>query len=354
MIHELLDHGFVRLVEFMGGDLTVESEVAKGSRFTVSLPWRVPVLRKACLEPRRRAEGLAEAARPMEAAVHPTREGAGRAESGMPGVPAIGLALLVEYSPAATDQLARYLSELGVEAVVHPQAEGAVDQALEVHPDVIILDILLPNPSGWDVLAQLKAEPRTQDIAVLIVSVVDEQARGLSLGAAEYLVKPISRQQLQQALSQIVSQGVAEPTPFVAAADQEPETEQPLILLVEDSESSINTILDYLLAKGYRLVVARNGAEAIERTREERPDLILMDIQMPGMDGLEVTRRIRADADPSTGLRTSLADIPIIALTALVMPGDRERCLEAGVDEYLSKPVSLKGLVRAVEAQLKR
>ena len=92
--------------------------------------------------------------------------------------------------------------------------------------------------------------------------------------------------------------------------------------------------------------VARDGAEAIERAKEERPDLILIDIQMPGMDGLEATRRLRADAN--------LADIPVIALTALAMPGDRELCLGAGANEYLSKPVSLKGLVQVIEVQLNR
>jgi CheY-like chemotaxis protein len=96
------------------------------------------------------------------------------------------------------------------------------------------------------------------------------------------------------------------------------------------------------------VVVARDGAEAIQRAREERPDVILMDIQMPGMDGLEATRRLRAEA------AQRVATVPIIALTALAMPGDRERCLAAGVNEYLSKPVSLKGLVQEIEVQLNR
>ncbi len=134
----------------------------------------------------------------------------------------------------------------------------------------------------------------------------------------------------------------------------QPSDLQPLILLAEDNEDNINTLLDYLQVKGYRVIVARNGHEAIERAREKRPDVILMDIQMPGMDGLEATRRIRADADASTGLSTGLAVVPIIALTALAMPGDRERCLEAGANEYLSKPVSLRGLVKAIETQLNR
>ena len=134
----------------------------------------------------------------------------------------------------------------------------------------------------------------------------------------------------------------------------QPSDLQPLILLAEDNEDNINTLLDYLQVKGYRVIVARNGHEAIERAREKRPDVILMDIQMPGMDGLEATRHIRADADASTGLSTGLAAVPIIALTALAMPGDRERCLEAGANEYLSKPVSLRGLVKVIETQLNR
>jgi CheY-like chemotaxis protein len=98
--------------------------------------------------------------------------------------------------------------------------------------------------------------------------------------------------------------------------------------------------------KGNRVVVARNGADAIARARDMHLDVILMDMQMPDMDGLEATRRIRTDP--------GLAPIPIIALTALAMPGDRERCMEAGADDYLSKPVSLNGLVRTIEQQLAR
>ncbi|MBN1487514.1 MAG: response regulator [Anaerolineae bacterium] len=108
------------------------------------------------------------------------------------------------------------------------------------------------------------------------------------------------------------------------------------ILLAEDNEANIEIMLDYLQAKGYAVAVARNGRQSLELASEFQPDLIIMDIQMPEMDGLEATRRIRQDL--------TLHNIPIIALTALVMPGDRERCLEAGVDVYFSKPVSLNVL----------
>jgi signal transduction histidine kinase/DNA-binding response OmpR family regulator len=125
-----------------------------------------------------------------------------------------------------------------------------------------------------------------------------------------------------------------------------------MILVAEDNEDNVTTFRDYLLGRGYRVLVGRNGREAVALAKEERPDLILMDIQMPGMDGLAATRRIRADVDPSTGIRTGLADVPIIALTALAMPGDCDRCLEAGANGYLSKPVNLKELVSVIEAQL--
>ncbi|MFO1349278.1 MAG: PAS domain S-box protein [Gammaproteobacteria bacterium] len=121
---------------------------------------------------------------------------------------------------------------------------------------------------------------------------------------------------------------------------------RPRILLAEDNDSNILFLSDYLRAHGCRIEIARNGVEAIRRARELRPDLILMDIQMPGMDGLEAISRLRTDAE--------LRATPIIALTALVMPGDRERCLAAGADEYLSKPVDLRGLLQHIDDQLQR
>ncbi len=122
--------------------------------------------------------------------------------------------------------------------------------------------------------------------------------------------------------------------------------ELPLILLVEDNEIGIEAMQDYLMAYDYRVIVARSGEEAITQTNQHHPDLILMDVQMPDMDGLEATTRIRAVQE--------LAHIPIIALTALAMPGDRERCIKAGANEYLSKPVSMKQLVQVIQTQLEQ
>jgi CheY-like chemotaxis protein len=113
-----------------------------------------------------------------------------------------------------------------------------------------------------------------------------------------------------------------------------------LILLAEDNEANISTFTSYLKAKGYRLLVAQNGQEAIDLAKSAYPDLILMDFQMQGMDGLVATRYIREELE--------LIGVPIIALTALAMKGDRERCLEAGANDYLSKPVNLKQLATTI------
>lgn len=121
-------------------------------------------------------------------------------------------------------------------------------------------------------------------------------------------------------------------------------TEPPLILIVEDNELNINTISSYLTVKGYRPIVAQDGEAAIKLAQKHYPDLILMDIQMPGMDGLEAISRIRE--------HPQLEQIPIVALTALAMEGDRDKCLSAGANDYLTKPVKLKQLNQTIQQWL--
>jgi CheY-like chemotaxis protein len=139
----------------------------------------------------------------------------------------------------------------------------------------------------------------------------------------------------------LISAGVNKLT---RTTDRLQRTKQPRLLLAEDNQENINLFQDYLQVQGFQVVVARNGSEAIERAQAEKPDLILMDLQMPGMDGLEATRRLRADP--------IFSQTPIITLTALAMTGDRERCLAAGANEYLSKPVNLELLVRTINSYL--
>lgn len=124
-----------------------------------------------------------------------------------------------------------------------------------------------------------------------------------------------------------------------ASTDDIPEA-MPLILLAEDNDANVVTISSYLKAKGYRMVLAQNGRDAIAMAKAEHPDLILMDVQMPIIDGLEATRQIRQVP--------ALVNVPIVALTALAMTGDHERCIAAGANEYLSKPFKLKQLAKTI------
>ncbi|MCP2730191.1 PAS domain S-box protein [Limnofasciculus baicalensis] len=302
-----------RIVELHGGSVSLFSEIGKGSRFTITLPWTKTDTIKQNV--REREQNLWE-------------------------LPNIHQALIVEDSEITAKQVARYLGEIGTATTIHPLGEGSVDAALQFKPDVIILDLLLPNISGLEVLSQLKANPATQQIPVLVISVVDERERALSLGASQYLLKPLSRQEFQLALSHIFSQSPQLSAHTALVVTSPTEQKSPLILLAEDNESNISTMMDYLQIHGYRVNLARNGLEAVEMAKEQKPDLILMDIQMPEMDGLEATRWIRKEPD--------LVQIPIIALTALAMPGDREKCVIAGANEYLTKPVGLKMLMKII------
>ncbi|OLP15868.1 hypothetical protein BST81_23880 [Leptolyngbya sp. 'hensonii'] len=129
---------------------------------------------------------------------------------------------------------------------------------------------------------------------------------------------------------------IATPSQSLPGAVPSPSGRSPLILLAEDNEANVETISSYLEGRNYRFILAIDGQQAIDLTRTQHPDLVLMDIQIPGVDGLEAIRQIRSDP--------TVADIPVIALTALAMVGDREKCLEAGATEYLAKPLALKQL----------
>jgi CheY-like chemotaxis protein len=117
----------------------------------------------------------------------------------------------------------------------------------------------------------------------------------------------------------------------------------PYILMADDNEVVLEMFADYLEFKHYRVIKTRSGAELLERSTEIHPAVIIVDIQMPGMDGLETIRRIRSNTDPVVAIT------PVIAVTALAMRGDREKCMEAGADEYLSKPVKLADLGTAIQ-----
>lgn len=305
-----------RIVEMHGGTVDVESRVDHGSRFTVSIPYTEPLVL---------LNGNSSTSKNSRLNFD------------------VGKVLVIEDSATDAEQLKHNLTQLGVSSIIvsnSPNTDGdIVKYVCNIQPDLILLDIIMPDQSGWTTLCQLKTDERTKDIPIIMCSVLQQRDRALELGATEYLIKPVSRTVLEQAIKQVGPRKTIQPQ----VALGENGADQPRILLAEDDETNIKVISDYLIVKGYRLSIARNGQEALDCVQDDRPDLILMDIQMPVMDGLEAIRRIRQSEVKEVRI------VPIIAVTALAMRGDKARCLEAGADDYISKPISLKELSDRIE-----
>jgi len=177
----------------------------------------------------------------------------------------------------------------------------------------------------------------------LVLKMVDLHGGGISVesepgqGSRFTVTLPID------GIASPVPEKLSKQPPEVSAGSKTPA----LVLVVEDNEMNLHFLVDILAHCGYQVITAMNGEEGITRTRESLPDVILMDVQMPVLDGIQAAQYIRADS------HSRLKDIPIIALTALAMVGDREKCFEAGMNDYLSKPVSIAELSNAIEAQIR-
>ena len=271
-----------KLARMMGGDVTLTSEAGKGSTFTVRLPASTDV--------------------PAEAPISSDRGRSTRADC----------VLVIDDDATARELISDHLKAGGFSVVTAAGGVEGIKLAKELRPTAITLDVMMPDLDGWSVLAALRQDPELADIPVIMVTIVDEHRRGIALGAAGYLTKPIDRERLHQLVRRF--QASTRPT---------------RVLLVEDDAVQRERMLGWLERPQWIVREAANGREALDLLQEEKPDVILLDLMMPEMDGFEVVAALQKDA----GWR----DIPVIVITSLDLDAkDRER-LNSGVQSVLVK-----------------
>jgi CheY-like chemotaxis protein len=215
----------------------------------------------------------------------------------------------------------------------------------------VLTDVNMPDIDGFMFAAQVRQDAQLRDAIIIVLTSgdrADDKARGAELGVAAHLQKPIKQSELLDAI--VLAMGVTEPEPDAPPRrDDAPPALPPLrILLAEDAYPNQVLVVGLLGKQGHAISVANNGKEAIALLKAHPFDLVLMDVQMPEMDGLEATRLIRQLEATGQLTAQTCTRIPIVAMTAHAMKGDRERCLECGMDGYVSKPIRSRDLAEAL------
>ncbi|MBJ6725106.1 response regulator [Geomonas sp. Red875] len=246
-----------------------------------------------------------------------------------------GKSLLV-VEPSGSDPICRLASSWGMETVVAGDAREALRKVVAAPFDVALVSCRLPDARGSELARALRTHPAARSLAVVLLADPDQEPERDDT-VAGVLQRPVRQTPLYQAL--VRSLGM-EPWQEDASLLQTADGAIPLVLLVEDNEVNQEVGRGMLESFGCRVEVAVNGVQALAMVCQTRYDVVLMDTQMPEMDGLEATRLIREGEDPEE------PRLPIIALTAYAMKGDREACLKAGADDYLSKPFAREALAQ--------
>jgi len=239
-------------------------------------------------------------------------------------------------------KLVRTLLELGkYEVLCANDAGTGIRLAGEHTPDLILMDIQLPDMDGLTATRQLKKDPKTEKIPVVALTAYamkKDENMALDAGCNGYMSKPIDTKNFLSFVSKHISNGNGKPHKAKSIG-------KPAILIVDDDPMNVKFLNTLLTKEGFHTETAYDGIEALEKIRENPPEMILLDIMMPGIDGYQVTQKLKGD--PSTH------NIPIILITALDGAADKARGMEAGADEFLNKPVNKTELIARVKSLLK-
>jgi PAS domain S-box-containing protein len=272
-----------KFIELHGGQIRVQSAKGQGSTFTFTLPV-LPTPEKRLAPTGAKPDGHPNASAP--------------------------LVLVVEDDPAAAKLLSIYLSEAGFSVEVAPDGDAGFEKAKTLRPALITLDILIPKTDGWELLTRLKADQATASIPVVVVSIIDEPGRGFSLGAADYLMKPVDREVLVRVMQRVVQ-------------NHAPNQHGKSVLVIDDDPVVLELMEAVLRPEGFEVLKAIDGGQGVQIARERRPALVVLDLLMPEMNGFEVVDEMHGS--PQT------AGIPIVVLTNRSLSGEEKNRLNGRI-----------------------